>query len=183
MSTCTQMCLPDVDPAMCLVVLVKRRCHVVCLTTPSVVPCQDLKVIVYKWSWRIRMWRGLQTLVWFSWIRVEGWIAGPVCLVFMLFSAGRNQICFSFRWNHFFCTCDWGLCHRFADFLWIKGEALWQFPISACTLHPSSDQSVPESLLFSSGISHINQWVWASHTDIWTVGYQVLSGVSRVKCF
>lgn len=173
------MCSPDVDPALCLVLLVKRRCHVVYLTTPSVVTCQE--VIVSKWSWRIRMWPGLQTPVWFSWIRVEGWIAGPVCLLFMLFLAGRSQICFILG-ETTFCICDWGLCRRLADFLWIKGEALWQFPISACTLHPSSDQSVPDSLLFPSGISHINQWVWASHTDVWTVGCQLLSVVSRVKC-
>lgn len=82
---------------------VKRRCHVVCVThTRSVVTCQDLNVIVSKWSWRIRMWPGLQTLVWVSWIRVEGWRAGPVCLVLMLFFGRTESNLFCFRWNHFF---------------------------------------------------------------------------------
>lgn len=34
----------DVDPAPYLVLLVKRRCHVAYLATPSVTTCQDLNV-------------------------------------------------------------------------------------------------------------------------------------------
>lgn len=194
MSTCTQMCFPDVDPAMSLVLPVKfkRRCHVVYLTTPSVVTCQDLKVIVYKWSWRIRMWQGLQTFVWFSWIRVEGWIAGPVCLVFFVVFGGTESNLFYFRWNHFFASVTEVSVIVLLIFCELKVRFCGSFP--SLPVHSIPVLTSLSMILSSFHLGfpifyiyfHINQSVWASHTDfrhIWTVGCQLLSVVSRVKCF